>query len=538
MKRILLIFSLISLIFISTACTSDQQNPIMIKDANVNAELLDDVNIEFEIENIILSKGFQNLEAKVEVLKRDDGFRLLASLGLLNTSGISVNNIEKSGDEINIYVENISSRSENQLAIPQIMIDLKNVKLRNIENAKFNIINENYTPIKVKLSPNEVINKVNSDFQIITHTSPNINIIQHDDSYLWVLDYKNILDKYNLETPVVDMSVTVDANSGDLVQSSKNFISYLIDEGSILDYAPSEHILYKREERALSSEAKWINLISYDINTGNKKVLYSTNLEIIDARYSPDLNSIAILESNDTNNQLYILARDDSKAYRVVASDMQINPLLIRWENNSSLYILNKTVSTSSIYKYNIEENTTSLMHYFYSDIVGLQVQGDDVIITIKDKDTDQNSIFMTSNWITFDLEEEGHTPRFLTDTYIGFTRFNEQDTASELVLVDKDNYKKYDVINLNVTNYFSISDDTIGIISTNQNNNDYTFHKYHIKSKDLEKVANIISDKVYYDSNNELLYIDFRVSFESSKSQIIFSLNLEKIDTSEPLVR
>ncbi len=75
-----------------------------------------------------------------------------------------------------------------------------------------------------------------------------VNILNKNDRILWELNYNNIFDKYNTETPIIDLSVLIDANSGSVIKSSKNFISSLIDEGYILDYIPNKFILYKKQE--------------------------------------------------------------------------------------------------------------------------------------------------------------------------------------------------------------------------------------------------------------------------------------------------
>lgn len=534
MKRMLLVFTMIYFVFLMTACTANKPSPIIIKDVDATSEIIEDDDIIFEIQQTILSKSFQNLDPKVEILKKDDGFRILVSLGLFETSGVNITDINKSGDEINIHVENIYDNDSNQLAIPQVIIELKDIGLRSIENLKFNMLNENYTPLKVKLSANEVINKVNSDFQIVTNTSPDINILKDDESLLWELNYKNILDKYNLETPVSNMSVIVDANSGELVKSSKNFISKLIDEGSILDYIPNEYILYKKNETTLLNQNKWISLWKYDIAENTREALYSTNSEIISAQYSPNSDSIGIIESNNGSNQLYILSKNDHNAYKVML-DSSINPSIIRWKDNNNLYILSKTDIASTIYNYIISDSTTEVVKSMYLDIVGMQIQEDDVIITVKDEDTDKNSIQVTSNWNNFKINEEGQFPRFLNDKYIGYLRFNEKNNTNDLVILNKDTNKKHTIIDLNISNYFKIDENTVGIISTNSSNNDFTFHKYNIKNMKLEPIVNLTSDKAYYNSENELLYIDLTVPFESTKPQIIYSLDLSKIDPIEP---
>lgn len=534
MKRILIIFTLVYLTLIMAACNSDEVSPLIIKDTDTESDIIEDDNIIFNIEQTILAKGFQNLDPKVEIQKKEDGFRLLASLGLFETSGVHVTNINKSGNEIDIHVENKFSTFENQLAIPQVIIELKDLSLRSVENYTFNIINENYQPIKVKLSANEVINKVNSDFQIVTNTSPAIDMTKKGDKLFWELNYENILDKHNPETPVVDMSVIVDANSGELVESSKKFISALIDEGSILDYIPKEYILYIKDDKNLSEQNKGASIWLYDIKNNTKKVLYSTSSKIISAKHNPNLDSISILESVDGANRLYILGKEDVKPYRAVF-DSSVNPLIVRWKDNSNIYILSKSDGKSTIYNYNIEEATSDLVTSIYSDVTGIQVQNDEAILTVRDKESEGSLIRMTSDWINFKIEKEGHSPIFISDKYLGVLKLNEKTETNELLILNKDDGSIYSNLDLNVTNYYKIDENTIGIISSNQKNNDFTFHKYNIADKELEGIVNISSSQAYYDTEKQVLYIDLKVPFESDKPQIIYSLNLDKNETTEP---
>lgn len=534
MKRIFTIFTFVCLVLLMTACTSNKSKPFIFIDRN--KDKIEESSITFKIQQIKLAKGFQNLDPKVEVLKKDNGSRLLVSLGLLETSGVNVTNINKIGDEINIYLKNVNDPSTDQLAIPQIIVELKGIKLKTLENTKFNIINENYTPLKVKLSANDIVNKVNSDFQIVTSTSPEIDITKDGDKLLWKLNYKNILDKYNLDTPVVNLSVVVDANSGELFESSKNFISTFLDEGTILDYIPNEYILYKKEDNNLSNGSKWISLYLYDIVSNTREVIYSTGSEVISGLYNKHLDSISVLESNNGVNQIYIVHRKDSKAYKVML-DSTINPAIIKWKDKENLVILSKTNLTSTIYNYNVMDTNITSLHFMYLDIIGMQIQDEDIIITVKDEDTGKYSIQINTDQKAFKLERDGYLPKFLSEDYFGFLQFNEKTDVNELIIVNKNTNKIYSVIDLNISNYYRIDNDTIGIISTNSKNNDFTFHKYHINDKQLESITNINTDKAYYDSINNLLYMDLKVPFESPKPQIIYSLNLNNLNNTEPMV-
>ena len=531
MKRLLLIITFIYIATLTIACASGNASPLMIRDDGRVRETIEEDNFSYQMEQVALTKGFQNLEPSVEILKKNGQFKVLASLGLLETSGVKIRDITKSDNEINIYVENIDNKNSNQLAIPQILIEFKGLNLRDTDDLKFNIINENYKPLSVKLSASEVINKVKSDFQIVTSTSPDINMIKEDDKLFWELNYKNILDKYNIETPVVDMSVIIDANTGELVKSTKNFISSFLDEGFILDYIPNDYILYKREDRV---DKKWQNLLLYDLKKGKKEVIYSTSSDIVSAKFNPSLDKIALLESSGEFNKLYILNSKDNKTYKVV-HDNPISPASISWRDSENLYILNKNTLSSAIYNYNLKNDTTDLVHYLYSEIIGMQNLGDDLVLTLKDQVDDKYTIKFLSDWIEIEEEREGFKPKFINHDYMAYLKLNTKTNNSELVLLRLSNGKIYDSIDLNVNNFFTIDDNTLGIISSSLNNSVYTFYKYHIEAKELEEITNITSDKAYYDSDNNLLYIDFKVPFESTKSRIIYSLDLNSMEITEP---
>ena len=356
-------------------------------------------------------------------------------------------------------------------------------------------------------------------------------MIKEDDKLFWELNYKNILDKYNIETPVVDMSVIIDANTGELVKSTKNFISSFLDEGFILDYIPNDYILYKREDRV---DKKWQNLLLYDLKKGKKEVIYSTSSDIVSAKFNPSLDKIALLESSGEFNKLYILNSKDNKTYKVV-HDNPISPASISWRDSENLYILNKNTLSSAIYNYNLKNDTTDLVHYLYSEIIGMQNLGDDLVLTLKDQVDDKYTIKFLSDWIEIEEEREGFKPKFINHDYMAYLKLNTKTNNSELVLLRLSNGKIYDSIDLNVNNFFTIDDNTLGIISSSLNNSVYTFYKYHIEAKELEEITNITSDKAYYDSDNNLLYIDFKVPFESTKSRIIYSLDLNNMDITEP---
>lgn len=283
-----------------------------------------------------------------------------------------------------------------------------------------------------------------------------------------------------------------------------------------------------KDAKGTSDSKKSTDLWIYDIENNTRELIYTTNSKIISAQFSPSLDSISVLESIDGANRLYVIIKDEIKVFRAMF-DSSINPLIARWKDEENIYILSKSNTTSSIYNYNIKDGTTDLVNYMYADITGMQIQDEDVILTIKDEETEETYIQMSSNWINYKMKSEGYSPSFINDKLIGFLKFDEEADINRLFLLNMEDSKLYSSIDLNVSKYFEIDENTLGIVSDNKNNNDYTFHKYDIENKNLEEVANISSSQAYYDSEREVLYIDLKVPFESSKPQIIYSLNLDK---------
>ena len=91
MKKVL--FLLIISIFTSMAygCTLTKEVPFS------TAEDLKEESIGYKIDKIVLSKGFQTIEPNVEIVKKGKGLKLLASLGLMESSGVAIDKITKIG---------------------------------------------------------------------------------------------------------------------------------------------------------------------------------------------------------------------------------------------------------------------------------------------------------------------------------------------------------------------------------------------------------------------------------------------------------
>src|SRR5699024_951921 len=107
---------------------------------------------------------------------------------------------------------------------------------------------------------------------------------------------------------------------------------------------------------------------------------------------------IGVLESNEENNEVYIVETNNKKAYKT-SLNSNINPSIIRWKNNKELYIVDSKEESSNIYTYNIENNDFDLVSKVDKNIVDLKILNNSIFITEKKIDSDNLKFHLKSNW-------------------------------------------------------------------------------------------------------------------------------------------
>ena len=527
MKHITKLGLLIILTLSLAGCKAIENLPLLTKDTNAKAETEGGEEIEYSLEQVVLSKGYQTIEPNVEIVKKKNKIKLLASLGLLESSGAQIDKIVRKGNIVNIHVINETDEKSTQLAVPQIVIDI-NQKLKDIDDIKFNIINENYKPLSIKLGLNDVINKINSEFKVSANTAPVINLLNIDDSIIWDITYNSIFDRNNPETPLVNLSVEIDANSGNILKSTKSFISSIVDEGHVLDYIDDKYILYRKKENDIAKNIDTESLWIYDIENNERGLLFKSNQKIQSAIFSPDLKSISLVENNDNKRELYIIPIDAAKAYKVIFND-PINPLSVNWKDNNNLYIIDNNES-SSIYTYNLRNNETNLVNTYDLNIIGIKNIKSNAIITALEENKLNKKIIFTNNWQDLKFVDYGFNVKFIDENRICYLKNTEKEDKNALYIYDLDTNKKMDVIDLNLSNYSIITENKLLLIEKNQSNNDYTVHGYDLGDEVLTTISNINSDNVYYNIEKNLIYVNLTIPFENEKHELIYAVDLKKL--------
>ncbi|NLV77102.1 MAG: hypothetical protein GX023_09020, partial [Tissierellia bacterium] len=111
MKKILFLFIIITLILATSGCTTNIKGPFLAMEKSTEESL------SYKIEKIILSKGFQSIEPNVEIVNQNSSLKLLVTTGLIESSGVTIDKIIKSGNEINIYINRLLEKGKTQLAV-------------------------------------------------------------------------------------------------------------------------------------------------------------------------------------------------------------------------------------------------------------------------------------------------------------------------------------------------------------------------------------------------------------------------------------
>lgn len=531
MKHTSIITIIIALILILSGCSIDDL-PFLNRESQTISE--NDGEIKYKIDNVILSKGYQSIEPNVEVLKKNNEIQLLINVGLLETSGVNIDKLTKDGNMINIHVSNVLDYESVKLAVPQITLDFKDISMSNLENIKFNIVNENFQPINLKLNLNDAINKVKSDFNVSSNTVPKVNLEKIGDKFIWNITYYSIFDKGNIETPLVNLSVELDANTAELLQSKKGFISSLIDEGRVLDYVMDKFILYRKIAIDPITSIKTESIYCYDIEENTKTRLYFTNCTILSAYYSPDHDYISIVENDGTSNELLIVDSKENKAYKVLFED-SFNPNIVRWKDENNLLILTNGDGFSKIYNHDIRDAKTELVAIINKNIFDFRVKGKSYIL-VENHDTDKNkNIYITYDWNQLNYIGKGLNVRFLNDKMIVYLKENENDTSNILNIYNLEEMKVYDKVDLDVLSISTVSENGFLLIEKNQGANNFNIHQYNLEDKESTFITMVNSENILYDSNKNLIYVNLVVPYEAEKSEIIFSLDLEKLINTIP---
>lgn len=522
MKKVLFLLISIVLVFTAYGCNINEENPFSIN------ENLEEKPINYKIDKIILSKGFQSIEPGVEIIKKNSNLKLLASIGLIESSGVKIDNITKSGNEVNIYIDRILDKDSIQLAVPQIIIEIDDPIIKKFEELNFNIINKNYDTIPLKFSKSQILNKIYSQFKIAPNTIPDVQLTKEKDNIFWNIYFQNIFDKENPKSPLVNFTVEADARTGEILNSKKDAISNYIDDGYLLDYLPNSYLLYKRQH--VEKDNEYESLWTYNIKTRERNKVYTSKDKIHSALFSPDNKYISLIELGGTKADLYIIPMSDKVAYKITPVN-HLQPRLIKWKDNTNLYIVNIDENKSTLLTYNVKENSPKVKFDLNLTVEAFDISDDNFIFIENHEDSINKNIYLTKNGLDFKKIDTGFKATFFNNNNIIYLKNIEKEDKNTLHIYDIKTKNERNNLERDITNYFKLNKEDIIFIEKNTCNNDYTLARYNIIENSIIPIAKIINDKIFYDPAQEIGYINLIPPFDDNKDNVIYCINLKKLN-------
>src|SRR5699024_9152598 len=291
---------------------------------------------------------------------------------------------------------------------------------KQLENLKFNIINQNYKPINLKFSKNEKLNNIYSQFKIASNTIPEVDLTRLNDKLIWNINFNGIFDKESSNNPLINLSVKVDADTGEILSSYEEVISKYIDNGVILDYVPNKYLLYKRGKN--DDDDNYNTLWIYSFETGKKKKLYSSKDPIYNANFSSDYSKVAFIKYNKHNEEitnLLLVSIEDKKTVNITPDSQMQHTWLIKWQDNNLYFINNDTNYKSTIYKYSMEDKSLESVMQLNKNIFDFDIKDDTFLLTEFNKDEINKNIYIAKDNKIVKEIDDGFKATFFGDNKI-----------------------------------------------------------------------------------------------------------------------
>ncbi|MDR7856553.1 hypothetical protein [Tissierella sp.] len=525
MKKLLFMIFTLILTLSLVACNTKDGNLVELKD-NITFE---EEEISYEIEQILFSKSFQSIDSSVEIITNNNKLKVLASLGLTECSSVNVNSITKKGSEINIHVSARYSKNSLRLAVPQVFMEIDKSKLKGIDNLKFNIVYDDYNPLKIKFGINEVLNKLEANYKLSTKTSPVFTLSRSGESLVWSITYNSIFDRETPEVPLVNLFAQVDAISGDIIESEKVNISSALDEGHVLNYISDDLILYKKSivdnVTNKTKEQLWL----YNTVNNEKTMIFYSNYNIHSVEPNKNRELISIVEVNDNGSELYIVSLEDNRTYKINLEE-EFNPSIMSWKDENILYLVDSNKYGTVIYSFDIESNKSTLVTKFQRMIEYLVSNGKSFLVVEDSEEDNTKRISITTDWRDFNIIGNGFLPKYIDENHIAYLKKDNTQDSSTLIIYNIGEGRTIRRIEENIVNYRVISPTNLVYIVKNSINN-YALINYSLENKSSTNIANLIDQKIYYNENDSLVYLNTILPFESDKREMIYIIDLNKLN-------
>lgn len=518
----------VSLMLTLTACSPKSNTPLV--DSSLSTNVTSD--IEYKVEKTILSKGFQSISPAVELMEKDRGQYFLVKFGVVECSTASVDSISRVNNEVNIYTSVKKEWGKKDIVVPQILIKLEDIDDLPLKDLKFNVIPSNYMPIQIKFDRAQVLNKIYTQFKYTANTMPVVSLIKENSEYIWNVRLNNTFLKNNPSSPLFMFKAKINSDSGDILNAQPILLSETIDQGKIIDYAKDSFIAYaQREENDnISSESLWL----YDLNSFEKRKIYSTNNSIYSVEFSPDLKKLAIIEYNGKLTDLYVVNLENNLTQKITPMDRR-HTWNIKWQNNHILCAVNNDdQKVSSIITLDTLNNEEMVLFKVNLNITNFDVNGDAFVLEESDFTKDISSLFFKKSDDKSRKISSGIEGKFIDDNRLIYRKKVEKEDKYELYIYDLKKNEETLLTDIDTRKFSIINKDTIFIVGKNNTSTDYSIYLYNLKKDESELLGQVLDKNIYYSHNLNTGFFSVVPSSDNADSQFIYGINFDELNEYE----
>ncbi|MBZ2175928.1 hypothetical protein K8M07_11835 [Schnuerera sp. xch1] len=523
MRKTLFLLIIFTILLTSSGCSHSKEKQLSTMD-----ESIEENPIDFEIEQIVLSKGFQSTDPNIEVIEENGNLKLLTNVGLIRSSGVNVEKVTKNKNTINIYIQRLLKQNKSQLAVPQVILEIEDSILEDLTNLNFNIVAQNYEPISIKFNKTQILEKVYADFDISPNTTPEVELKELNDQISWDIFFTNVINRRNPKSPLFNLHVEADANTGDVLKSQKQDISTYIDEGQLLDYLPNNCLIYKRQhiENNTPYESLWI----YDITSEQKIKLYNTKYQIQSASFNPNGEYISLIEVDESKSDLYLINTSSKVAYKITPINYP-HPELMQWKDNNNLYFFDIENKTTTLLVYNVEKNKSNVKFTLNKSAESFDILDNKIVLAEPDKYSLNKNIYTTEDGVNFEKIGSGFNPNFLDSQNIVYLENIEEKNKNILKIYNADKDYFPHILDYNITNYYKLNEENLLFVEKTTFNDEYLLSKYNMHDESIESISKLNSNSIFLNSNKYKAYITLTLPYKDKNINNIYCVDLIKLD-------
>lgn len=483
--------------------------------------------VDFYIDKNILSTSYQNTTPRAEIIKDRSENKILVYGGLTECSNVDISRIKLEGSNLKIHLK-IDKDINSQLSVPQLTVVITD-DIPDLSSLNLELVYDNYEPIKVNYSLVDIINKAKADYELYSSTFPDVKAINKEDKYIWVMSFENVFQKENEEVPIINLDIHVDMQTGEIIKTNRTLVSSLIDYGNILFHSYDNGFVYLNDVIDNSGNTLAHNLYYYDLKLKTKKLVFSTTTNITNPQMCSCSNNIAFIDDQG-NVYLYINKENIIKDIKELKGK-SIDKLA--WKNENELYLLdNLGENDSRIYLYNIAEQ--KYMEHFQSEknITNIKAYDENIIFEELLYPEKNNNIYMLDKSGELSFVDQGYMSTVINNNILVYLKFDESRNSNSMHIYDLNKNILIHSFEKDFLNFNKASDSNILALENTGQADLYQAYLIDLNNLELAELGKVIGLKSFYDMDEDRIYINAPLPYDSNSNPIIFSIkgsNLNK---------